>query len=126
MALRLFTQSRNFKDNLPEVDKQKIKLYEKFIQTRYIYSEISPDDPDIMSLYEVLFGENKENDKKWNEKINLTSITDRDQVYLKHFYDSISMAFYVDFTKQQSICDVGAGAGFPSIPLKICFPDDLI
>ena len=54
---------------------QKIKLYEKFIQTRYIYSEISPDDPDIMSLYEVLFGENKENDKKWNEKINFQNLT---------------------------------------------------
>ena len=33
-----------------------------------------------------------------------------------------SMAFYLDFSKKQSICDVGAGAGFPSIPLKICFP----
>ena len=60
---------------------------------------------------------------EWNEKMNLTAITDLPSVYLKHFYDSISMAFYVDFTKQQSICDVGAGAGFPSIPLKICFPD---
>ena len=59
---------------------------------------------------------------EWNEKMNLTAITDLQSVYLKHFYDSISMAFYVDFTKSQSICDVGAGAGFPSIPLKICFP----
>lgn len=59
---------------------------------------------------------------EWNEKMNLTAITDLQSVYLKHFYDSISMAFYVDFTKNLSICDVGAGAGFPSIPLKICFP----
>ena len=59
---------------------------------------------------------------EWNEKMNLTAITDQPSVYLKHFYDSISMAFYVDFSKGQSICDVGAGAGFPSIPLKICFP----
>jgi 16S rRNA (guanine527-N7)-methyltransferase len=59
---------------------------------------------------------------EWNEKMNLTAITDLQSVYLKHFYDSISMAFYVDFTKEHSICDVGAGAGFPSIPLKICFP----
>lgn len=59
---------------------------------------------------------------EWNEKMNLTAITDLQSVYLKHFYDSISMAFYVDFTKELSICDVGAGAGFPSIPLKICFP----
>jgi len=59
---------------------------------------------------------------EWNEKMNLTAITDLQSVYLKHFYDSISMAFYVDFSKKQSVCDVGAGAGFPSIPLKICFP----
>ncbi|MCP6468168.1 class I SAM-dependent methyltransferase, partial [Klebsiella pneumoniae] len=38
------------------------------------------------------------------------------------FYDSITAAFYVDMTKELSICDVGAGAGFPSIPLKIVFP----
>lgn len=59
---------------------------------------------------------------EWNEKMNLTAITDQPSVYLKHFYDSISAAFYVDFTKVTSLCDVGAGAGFPSIPIKICFP----
>ena len=59
---------------------------------------------------------------EWNEKMNLTAITDKDEVYLKHFYDSISAAFYFDFTKPVNICDVGAGAGFPSIPLKIVFP----
>ncbi|ETT88526.1 16S rRNA (guanine(527)-N(7))-methyltransferase RsmG [Viridibacillus sp. FSL R5-0477] len=59
---------------------------------------------------------------EWNEKMNLTAITDQPSVYLKHFYDSISATFYMDFDKVQSICDVGAGAGFPSIPIKICFP----
>jgi 16S rRNA (guanine527-N7)-methyltransferase len=59
---------------------------------------------------------------EWNEKMNLTAITAEEEVYLKHFYDSISAAFHVDYTKELSICDVGAGAGFPSIPLKICFP----
>ncbi|GGA70351.1 16S rRNA (guanine(527)-N(7))-methyltransferase RsmG [Ornithinibacillus halotolerans] len=59
---------------------------------------------------------------EWNEKINLTALTEEEDVYLKHFYDSISAAFYYDFTKEVHICDVGAGAGFPSIPLKICFP----
>lgn len=59
---------------------------------------------------------------EWNEKMNLTAITDLEGVYLKHFYDSISTSFYFDFTKVQSVCDVGAGAGFPSIPIKICFP----
>ena len=60
---------------------------------------------------------------EWNEKMNLTAITDAPSVYLKHFYDSISAAFYIDLSGQKMICDVGAGAGFPSIPLKICFPD---
>jgi 16S rRNA (guanine527-N7)-methyltransferase len=60
---------------------------------------------------------------EWNEKMNLTAITEKEEVYLKHFYDSISAAFYFDFTKQMKICDVGAGAGFPSIPLKIVFPN---
>lgn len=59
---------------------------------------------------------------EWNEKMNLTAITDVEGVYLKHFYDSISASFYFDFTKVQSVCDVGAGAGFPSLPIKICFP----
>jgi len=59
---------------------------------------------------------------EWNEKVNLTAITEKDEVYLKHFYDSITPSFYEDFSKIKSICDVGAGAGFPSLPLKICYP----
>lgn len=58
----------------------------------------------------------------WNEKMNLTGITERDQVYTKHFYDSLSLAFYVDLTQVNSLADIGSGAGFPGIPLKICFP----
>ncbi|AOV06359.1 16S rRNA (guanine(527)-N(7))-methyltransferase RsmG [Sporosarcina ureilytica] len=60
---------------------------------------------------------------EWNEKMNLTAITDEPSVYLKHFFDSITAAFYVDLTGKKTLCDVGAGAGFPSIPLKICFPE---
>ncbi len=60
---------------------------------------------------------------EWNEKINLTALTAEEDVYLKHFYDSISAGFYHDFTEKQTLCDVGAGAGFPSLPLKICFPN---
>ena len=55
-------------------------------------------------------------------KMNLTSITEKKEVYLKHFYDSITAAFYIDFEKVTTLCDVGAGAGFPSLPIKICFP----
>lgn len=60
---------------------------------------------------------------EWNEKMNLTAITDKPDVYLKHFYDSVSAAFYFDFKRPLNVCDVGAGAGFPSIPLKIAFPE---
>ncbi|MET3575878.1 16S rRNA (guanine(527)-N(7))-methyltransferase RsmG [Bhargavaea ullalensis] len=60
---------------------------------------------------------------EWNEKMNLTAITDKDQVYLKHFLDSVSVAFRTSFEGPLTVCDVGAGAGFPSIPLKICFPE---
>ncbi|MDW0111247.1 16S rRNA (guanine(527)-N(7))-methyltransferase RsmG [Sporosarcina aquimarina] len=60
---------------------------------------------------------------EWNEKMNLTAITDAPSVYLKHFYDSISASFFTDLTQELTLCDIGAGAGFPSIPLKICFPN---
>lgn len=59
---------------------------------------------------------------EWNEKMDLTTIVERNEVYLKHFFDSLTPSFYVDFSRNLSVCDVGAGAGFPSIPLKICFP----
>ena len=59
---------------------------------------------------------------EWNKKMNLTAITDKESVYLKHFYDSLTIAFDFDFNNQK-IVDVGAGAGFPSIPLKIVFPE---
>ena len=59
---------------------------------------------------------------EWNEKMNLTAITDEEGVYLKHFYDSLTIAFDFDFT-DQNIVDVGAGAGFPSVPLKIVYPE---
>lgn len=59
-----------------------------------------------------------------NQHLNLTTITERGDVYLKHFYDSVTPAFYVPELKTDdlSLCDVGAGAGFPSLPLKILFP----
>ncbi|MCD8778077.1 16S rRNA (guanine(527)-N(7))-methyltransferase RsmG [Mammaliicoccus sciuri] len=59
---------------------------------------------------------------EWNEKINLTAVTEKEEVYLKHFFDSVTPSFYIDFNEIETICDVGAGAGFPSIPLKIVYP----
>lgn len=59
----------------------------------------------------------------WNKKVNLTAITDREEVVIKHFYDSLTPSFFFEFADNASICDVGSGAGFPAIPLKIMFPN---
>ena len=59
---------------------------------------------------------------EWNQKMNLTAITQKEDVYLKHFYDSLTISFDYPL-EQQSLCDIGAGAGFPSIPLKIVYPN---
>lgn len=59
---------------------------------------------------------------EWNEKINLTRITSEEDVYLKHFYDSLTIVKVVDLNKVHTLCDVGTGAGFPGIVLKIVFP----
>ncbi len=61
---------------------------------------------------------------KWNEVMNLTAITDFDDVCKLHFVDSISAVQYFDFSdKEYSLIDIGTGAGFPGIPLKIVFPN---
>lgn len=60
---------------------------------------------------------------EWNEKINLTTITEKKQVYLKHYYDSLTLNKIVDLKNENNICDIGTGAGFPGIVLKIIFPN---
>ncbi|MGS4845745.1 16S rRNA (guanine(527)-N(7))-methyltransferase RsmG [Streptococcus sp. W151] len=61
---------------------------------------------------------------EWNEKINLTAITEKDEVYLKHFYDSIAPILQGLIENQPiRLLDIGAGAGFPSLPMKILFPE---
>jgi len=59
---------------------------------------------------------------EWNEKINLTTIIEEEKVYLKHFYDSLTLVKEIDFSKDITLCDVGSGAGFPGIVIKIFFP----
>lgn len=59
----------------------------------------------------------------WNEKMNLTRITEKEEVYLKHFYDSLTLSKVIDLNKKLTLCDVGSGAGFPGIVLKIAFPN---
>ena len=61
--------------------------------------------------------------KEWNEKINLTRIIEEKEVYLKHFYDSLTINKVVNLKTVKTLCDVGTGAGFPGIVLKIFFPN---
>ena len=60
---------------------------------------------------------------EWNEKMNLTGITEVNEVYLKHFYDSLlGFLMFEDIHNCKTLCDVGSGAGFPALPVKIVFP----
>lgn len=59
---------------------------------------------------------------EFNSHTNLTAITDKNEVYLKHFYDSLTLAKYVDLNSINTLVDVGTGAGFPGMVLKIAFP----
>ena len=60
---------------------------------------------------------------EWNKKMNLTAITDESGVALKHFADSLSLLNFVDIPQNSSLADVGTGAGFPGVVLKIARPD---
>ena len=59
---------------------------------------------------------------EYNQITNLTAITEKEDVYIKHFYDSLLVSKAINLNDYKTLCDVGAGAGFPSIPLKILYP----
>lgn len=61
--------------------------------------------------------------KEWNEFMNLTGITEKEEVYLKHYYDSLTINKVIDLKEINNLCDVGTGAGFPGLVLKIVFPN---
>ena len=69
----------------------------------------------FLNYYELLV--------EWNSFMNLTAITDFDEVILKHFVDSISLCKYISFQHGDTMIDIGTGAGFPGIPIKIICPD---
>lgn len=86
---------------------------EFIIETKKL--DIELDDQilkDLEDYYNIL--------KEENQKYNLTRIIEKDDVYLKHFYDSLTITKIVDINTQ-SICDLGSGAGFPGLVLAICF-----
>lgn len=91
----------NLNNFIKEVEKLNIHLSEKQLEQ-------------LEEFYNLLI--------EYNEKVNLTRITEKEEVYLKHFYDSLTLIKAIDLTKGLTVCDVGTGAGFPGIVLKICFP----
>ncbi len=60
---------------------------------------------------------------EWNEFMNLTGITEYNEVVIKHFVDSLAVNCVYSFKKTDCVVDIGTGAGFPGIPLKIMYPD---
>lgn len=78
---------------------------------------INPTDKqlaDLETYYDMLI--------EWNNKINLTRIIDKEDAYLKHFYDSLTVVRIQNLEEVNTICDVGTGAGIPGIILKIFYP----
>ena len=89
---------------------------EEFIQNvKNIGIDIDDKKMEMLEkYYDLLIG--------WNEKINLTTITKKEDVYLKHFYDSLTIVKVIDLNKENTFCDIGSGAGFPGLVIKIFFP----
>ena len=91
----------NKENFINELAKLGINLSKKQLEQLHIY-------------YEMLI--------EWNKIMNLTGITEEEQVYLKHFYDSLTLSKIIKLDNQ-SLCDIGTGAGFPGLVLKIVFPN---
>ena len=68
----------------------------------------------LESLYYIMI--------EYNKKVNLTRIVEKEEVYLKHYYDSLTLIKAIDLNKINTLCDIGTGAGFPGLILKIFFP----
>lgn len=78
-------------------------------------AEVSEEQIKQFSKYSALL-------TSWNEKMNLTAVTDPDGIAIKHFLDCILPLYHIDFSNCKKIADIGTGAGFPGIPLKIMSP----
>lgn len=69
----------------------------------------------FLQYYEMLI--------QWNQVMNLTAITEYEEVVIRHFLDSLASVQVCDFNRVEKVIDIGTGAGFPGIPLKIAFPN---
>jgi 16S rRNA (guanine527-N7)-methyltransferase len=93
-------------------------LWLKFIQYLKTAFDFEPDQGAIERFDKFL-----ELLTDWNQKINLVSFKSAEEAVFRHFADSLACAHYLNFLKPARICDIGAGAGLPGIPVKIAFPD---
>lgn len=85
-------------------------------EMKKINIEVTPyQQEQLQKYYQLLIEKNK--------VMNLTAITEEKEVYIKHFYDSATLVKVIDTNKNLKICDLGTGAGFPGIVLKILFPN---
>lgn len=89
-----------------------MNIVEELRQLEIIINE--EQEKQFITYYELLI--------EWNSFMNLTTITEFDEVLIKHFVDSLSLIKAYDLAKESSIIDIGTGAGFPGIPLKIVYP----
>ncbi len=93
-----------------------MKIDEFISKTKEIGLEVTDEKLEKLSIYAKFLQE-------YNKHTNLTAITNIDDIYLKHFYDSLTIAKVIDLTSCNNLLDFGTGAGFPGMVLKIFFPN---
>ncbi|HBS47759.1 TPA: 16S rRNA (guanine(527)-N(7))-methyltransferase RsmG [Candidatus Dependentiae bacterium] len=95
-----------------EINKKEQTIWNIFAERE----KLTPQQLELFQKYAYMLIE-------WNKKFNLTAITGLQEIVTKHFIDSLALRKYVDLNNVKSIGDIGAGAGFPGVPLNIVYPD---